>query len=728
MSSVTYGEPDPEGTPDEEARRRRARFSLRRRRHTEDTPEVADLDDDDVAELTRLSNEGVERTSGPKSREDIAARVDELGTAPRTPVDRDDPGTDDSVDWDSFVAPSGAPPPRQTSEPSPRQAPLAPPERPTAPRPAAAPPPRATSDEEADELVIARAFDQGFAEPVPGEEPARGLARLRRLRTAGPSDAEMAQLRQDAEQAVAEQDAERQAAAHAAERAAAAQREAAERAATETEARAEAERAAAERAALADAETQRREEAERRAAEQTALAAAAHEERMAAEAAARDHATLAEQAAAARDQAEARAQEVLAQYERGAAEQQAQLAALQEALGKLEAETEDQARARAEAERAAAAEQARLAELQQKLDQLEAEADTQARARTEAERATADEQARLLALQEQLDRLEAQAESHARARAEAERVAAEQAAARAEAEAMAADLLSQVSHAQALLESTEPVGPVTGGKHRRDPNEPAPAPRFEPPMPAPEHPVAAPAPVEPAPAPVAPAPAPVAPDPVAPATAEPAVPETDVPETPAAAEIPEQPVAARHPIDDTAIEQPGAVVPSPATDHLDDEPTPAAEASPAVHSGKKRSYHSKRGSDSLAPVALLAALACAGVLGRQAYLGRLTSELSLSIGLTVVALALVIFAMRAANSTRNVHLSTQGVLKLAVGDTRHEFDLANPEIQLEMAGTPGQRGWRILIIRRTLAPVTIDARTVDPKSFTEAVRQWRPDL
>lgn len=155
-----------------------------------------------------------------------------------------------------------------------------------------------------------------------------------------------------------------------------------------------------------------------------------------------------------------------------------------------------------------------------------------------------------------------------------------------------------------------------------------------------------------------------------------------------------------------------------------------AEAAPALaESGvKRRTFHSKRGSDALAPLALLAALACAGALGLQAFQGELTSDLGLSIGLTVAAAVLLVIAMRVANSSRVVHIDDRGTLKLTVGETHHEFDLTSPATKLEQAGTPDERGWRVLILRRSMSPVIIDARTVDPSSFIEALRQWRPDL
>jgi hypothetical protein len=34
----------------------------------------------------------------------------------------------------------------------------------------------------------------------------------------------------------------------------------------------------------------------------------------------------------------------------------------------------------------------------------------------------------------------------------------------------------------------------------------------------------------------------------------------------------------------------------------------------------------------------------------------------------------------------------------------------------------------MMLVRRGLSPVEIDAGAVDPEPFTEAMRQWRPNL
>jgi hypothetical protein len=68
------------------------------------------------------------------------------------------------------------------------------------------------------------------------------------------------------------------------------------------------------------------------------------------------------------------------------------------------------------------------------------------------------------------------------------------------------------------------------------------------------------------------------------------------------------------------------------------------------------------------------------------------------------------------------------MLKVSVGDMNSRFDLTSPTTTIEQAGAPGERGWRIMVLRKSMSPVTIDAKTVDPKTFMEALRQWRPDL
>ena len=89
---------------------------------------------------------------------------------------------------------------------------------------------------------------------------------------------------------------------------------------------------------------------------------------------------------------------------------------------------------------------------------------------------------------------------------------------------------------------------------------------------------------------------------------------------------------------------------------------------------------------------------------------------------------LLLYALRVIGNTRKVDLDDHGVLKVVIGDFSSTFDLTSPSTQLEQVGTPGQRGWKVQILRRSMAPVEIDGKSVDPRTFVEALRQWRPDL
>ena len=168
---------------------------------------------------------------------------------------------------------------------------------------------------------------------------------------------------------------------------------------------------------------------------------------------------------------------------------------------------------------------------------------------------------------------------------------------------------------------------------------------------------------------------------------------------------------------------------------VDDSPEPEADAEPEdepepdlVATGKHTPYHSKRGSGVLPIVAILAAMACAAVVGRYALQGTLRDDIGLSVTLSVLTAGLLMYALRAIANVRTVHLDSHGVLKVVFGDFSSTFDVTSPNTQIEQIGTPGKSGWKLVILRRSMSPVEIDAKTVDPRTFVEALRQWRPDL
>lgn len=295
--------------------------------------------------------------------------------------------------------------------------------------------------------------------------------------------------------------------------------------------------------------------------------------------------------------------------------------------------------------------------------------------------------------------------------ASAQRLAAEEAEARAVAERTAADLATQLAEARAqVLALTRDGTPM--------PTElAAPTPDPEPP----------PYPADQQPAPEAPgaqrrrrswfrsAPPPDVEEPVE----APAEDEADVDE-----DEPE--------VHDEPDEEPDELTDDEPDGLTDDEQAPAVEATtpqtiaetPAE--GEPVSYrcvHNRRGT-------VLVAGAVAGIGGAVVLFMVLRGELvtPAGIGLAIVALMALGVVLRAAATSRSVTLEN-GQLEVVSGETRHRFDLTSEATVVEVRGAPGDPDWRMLLLREgRRLPVEITPRSVDPQPFTEAMRQWRPDL
>jgi hypothetical protein len=158
------------------------------------------------------------------------------------------------------------------------------------------------------------------------------------------------------------------------------------------------------------------------------------------------------------------------------------------------------------------------------------------------------------------------------------------------------------------------------------------------------------------------------------------------------------------------------------------EPEPEPEPVPATTRPARTaptSYAAKRGSGLVGLLAGLIALACAAAVGWLAYEGTMLDRTGLSIALTVGAVLALGVALRRRAQSSEVHLD-RGTLRLRFGDHQHTFYLNSPSTKLEMTGQPGDRDWKVQVLRRGMAPVTIDAKDVDPVAFTDALHQWRP--
>lgn len=101
----------------------------------------------------------------------------------------------------------------------------------------------------------------------------------------------------------------------------------------------------------------------------------------------------------------------------------------------------------------------------------------------------------------------------------------------------------------------------------------------------------------------------------------------------------------------------------------------------------------------------------------------------LSYGITAVLAVVsgVIWATRA--SASSVRMTMHGSeLEIMRGGSRAVFDLAAPHTGIEMPAEPGDRRWKVLILRRSMRPYVIDSSMVDPAAFTRVLRYYRPEI
>ena len=176
------------------------------------------------------------------------------------------------------------------------------------------------------------------------------------------------------------------------------------------------------------------------------------------------------------------------------------------------------------------------------------------------------------------------------------------------------------------------------------------------------------------------------------------------------------------------LPEPGPEIEEPEdeVDEIEVEPDPVLTSTVATRTAPP-SYHAKRGAGLFGPSAGVVALGCAAAVGWMAYQATVLDHLGLSLVLTPVALLGLAIALRQRSKSSEVHLE-KGTLRLRHGDQHHTFYLTSTSTRLEMSGNPGDKDWKVQVLRRGLAPVTIDRKDVDPVAFTGTLRHWRPDV
>lgn len=127
----------------------------------------------------------------------------------------------------------------------------------------------------------------------------------------------------------------------------------------------------------------------------------------------------------------------------------------------------------------------------------------------------------------------------------------------------------------------------------------------------------------------------------------------------------------------------------------------------------------------VAGVLEIAVLAAAAWAAYAVYREASTNNIVLAVILG--ALLIGVHAVRSSSSPAQITID-RGALDVVHQQSHHRFDLTNEHIDIEVQGEPGERGWRFLVHRRSLAPFQIDRSMVDPEEFMRVVRRHRPGL
>jgi hypothetical protein len=121
---------------------------------------------------------------------------------------------------------------------------------------------------------------------------------------------------------------------------------------------------------------------------------------------------------------------------------------------------------------------------------------------------------------------------------------------------------------------------------------------------------------------------------------------------------------------------------------------------------------------------LLIALVGAAVAAYAVYRNRTT--LTIGLAATLGLLVMIIWAVRAGSPPPRLSVHA-GQLEVIQAGGRFVFDLSGTYTPIEVVGRPGDRGWKVLFLRRNMDPFVIDSSMVDPHEFMKVLRRFRPE-
>ncbi len=122
---------------------------------------------------------------------------------------------------------------------------------------------------------------------------------------------------------------------------------------------------------------------------------------------------------------------------------------------------------------------------------------------------------------------------------------------------------------------------------------------------------------------------------------------------------------------------------------------------------------------------LLVGLVASVYLGYGAYLSRDSIEIGIA-GITTLA-TLVIWGIRAGASVTRLTVRS-GQLEIVRQGARQVFDLTSGYTPIEVVGRPGSKKWKVMFLRRGMAPAVVDSTMVDGKDFMRILSFFHPEL
>lgn len=139
--------------------------------------------------------------------------------------------------------------------------------------------------------------------------------------------------------------------------------------------------------------------------------------------------------------------------------------------------------------------------------------------------------------------------------------------------------------------------------------------------------------------------------------------------------------------------------------------------------GNRIEFKPRTGARRLAALVLVLALVATAASAYAAWQEPRTPQIGTAVVFAV--LTGLIWAVRAGSAPARLVVQG-GQLEITRGGSRHVFDLASRYTPIEVVGEPGERGWRVLFLRRGMTPYVIDSSVVDPHEFMAVLRRYRP--